>query len=176
MDLSINTYKNRNFYKKITADATGYLNTVEYYKTQDPISGDVSNLKVRETYVYTTNVNTGLVEQEEVTIEWFQNEQSVNSKTITTILSAEEAYLLGQVARTNLISNASMWLFNDLITEYGLEVGEPYAQGFLQDVIVERNLFITGYKDPLGQGIDASVRTGITAGRKTTMKAILQIE
>lgn len=169
-------YRIQGYHKKETFDANGDLTTVEYYANYDSGTETFSNLKVKETRIYTRDIGSGLLTKRDMTIEWYKGGGSLSdTKTTEKHYDSQKGYKSNIKARKNLINSASMWLYGDLIAEFGQATGEANAKEFLRDVGSERGGYIAGDLQPLLDAVQASARAYITGARKSTLDTILNI-
>jgi hypothetical protein len=174
MSLLKNIYKNGGFHKKPeTTDSNGDVVTKEYYKSYD---AGYLGLRVRETLVHTRGAD-GLPVKTTKTINFYSSGGDVKDTNVVELhYSAISGYAENKKSRSRLIDNASMWIFGDLVAEYGATTGEAHAKEFLKDLKDDFSTYKGGNKDDLVASINASVRSYITQTRKDTLTSILNIE
>lgn len=155
------------YHKKRTIDTNGDLVTVEYYVTYDGVT--YSGLKVKETRIYTRDAVTGIMAKRDMTIEWYEEDEvTIYCNSITEkYYTAQEGYEANIRSRSNLITNASLYLFQT--------VGEVDAKAFLEIVAADIDKYKGGAITPLLTAISGSGETYMTPTIKATLDAILNI-
>lgn len=159
-------YRIQGYQKKPTFDAKGDLVSVEYYRHYDESTDEYSVLKVRETRVYTRDVNT-LLKKREMNIQWFKGTSVMAEKNTVKFYTPEQGYDANKRARRNLINRASMYLLN--------EVGLTNGKAFLDTVSSAIATYVDGSIQPLLDGISNSSETYMTATIKGTLDTILNV-
>lgn len=151
-------------HKKLIFDK-GELLKVEYYKNYDGTT--YSDLAVTEDRIYTRAVSTLLVSRNMI-IKWYLTNNTVGyTKETVKYYNASQAYNEGKTRRSNVINDASMYLFS--------QVGKTNAIDFLTDVDAQISLYIKGNTQPIIDRINVTIKTYMTSTIKSTLISILTI-
>jgi len=159
-------YRIKGYQKKPTIDANGDLVIVEYFKDYDETTKQYSNLKVKETRVYTRDSSTLLMKRD-MTIQWFSGGKETAVVTTQKFYTAEQGYSANKRARQNLINRASMYLLS--------EVGLTDGKTFLNGVTGEISTYVDGSIQPLVDAIANSTEPFMTLTIKGTLDTILNV-
>jgi len=172
-------YNIQGYYKKNTIDSKGDLTIVEYYRNYDGTT--YSNLKVRETRVYTRDGITGLLTKRDMTIEWFKSGEVVYTKTTEKYYSAMDGFNDNKRSRTNLVNKASMYLYMALMTS-NPATGAAFCDDYENLTSASVAKYVNANIQPLLDMITKSTevaepeyREYITAEIKNTLLYILNI-
>ena len=103
-------YRLQGYHQKITNNVKGDVSIVEYYANYDSNTNTYSDLKVKETKLYTRDNVLGIPQNQIENIEWFENDESVASKMLTKYYTVETGYVVNKKAAKILINKASMYL------------------------------------------------------------------
>lgn len=105
-------------HKKEYFDSFGDLIKIELYQTYDEPSGTHIDLAVVENRVYTRSASTGLITKREITITWYYENGEIGNvvESRTKYYSAKKGFRANKRARKNIIDQASMYLFQQLMS------------------------------------------------------------
>ena len=159
-------YTIKGYHKKKTYDAKGDLIVLEFYGSYDGIT--YSDLKIKETNVFTRDLTTGLVTKRIKTIEFYKGGIIiVDTKVTEKFYTASEGYDANKTSRGILINNASMYLLS--------QVGLADGKLFLDLVVTQVAGYIDGSTQPLLDAVSTSGETYMTPTIKGTLDVILNI-
>jgi len=104
-------------HKKEYFDSLGDLIKIELYQTYDEPSETHIDLAVVEDRVYTRSATTGLITKREITITWYYENGEVGSVVTSRVkyYSSKKGFVANKRARGNIIDQASMYLFAQLM-------------------------------------------------------------
>ena len=153
----------------------GLLKIVEYYKNYNPLTQEYSDLVVRESRTYLNDVNTGLSYCRLLNVDWYLTDGAVGHSIInrSKFYSFIESRSNLQARRTNIINEAEEFLLFSLMREYG-EQGFIYAQTFLTQAKLAKDLYVDGVWLPLESSIINATETWMTQVRKDTLLNIIR--
>jgi len=105
-------------HKKEYFDSFGDLIKIELYQTYDEPSETHIDLAVVEDRIYTRSATTGLITKREITITWYYENGEVGSvvESRCKYYSAKKGFRANKRARKNIIDQASMYLFQQLMS------------------------------------------------------------
>ncbi len=169
-ELTINIdFRIQGYQKKETFDGLGDLTLIEYYRNYDSGTGIYSNLKVKETRVYTRDAVTGLLTKRDATMEWYKGEGVVAATKVTEkYYTTQEGYVGNKRARQNLIDLSAMYLLS--------QVGLVNAKAFWNTVRDQVDDYVNASEvDNLVNAINASAEAYMTAPIKATLDGILNV-
>lgn len=98
-------------------DGNGDKHRVEYFLNYDEVNEQFIDLAILEERVYTRDANTGLLSLRLMTITWYDTEGVIGIQKIDIPkrYSAKKGFTANKRARQNLIDNASMYLYSQLL-------------------------------------------------------------
>lgn len=132
---------------------------------------------MQEERSYERDVITGIMTARDMNITWYYDDDTIGAtKNTKKYYDAKRGYDANIKARTNIINKASMWVYGDLINEYGWPDGENKAKEFLLDTENEVAAYVKSNIEPLLEAVSASTRTYMTAYRKGVLNTILNIK
>ncbi len=93
------------------------MNKLELYTNYDSINDVYTGLAILEDRVYSRDANTGLLKTRVTNITWYDVDGNVNATKTnqTKYFSAKKGFVANKRARQNLIDNASMYLYQELM-------------------------------------------------------------
>lgn len=117
-DITNENYNLFGLHKKEYFDSKGDLITLELYKDYDEETQTHTNLAIKENRTYTRDVNTGLLIKRVTQIIWYNvdGEECKTKTNINKYFSPKKGFVANKRARQNLIDNASMYLYSQLMT------------------------------------------------------------
>lgn len=116
----------------------GELIKVEYYKDFNTGNSEYSDLVIKEERVYNRN-EIGLAQYRQMEISWYLNNEDVGM-TVDTMkfYTPKESIDEGKIRRLNIVSEAKIYSLNT--------IGQQYSFDLLNDLKVNIDLYIDGYK------------------------------
>lgn len=162
-------------HEKSIIDSKGDVVTIEMYLDYDGVT--YSNLAVKEDRVYTRD-SSGVVSKRDTTITYYYEDETICDEVIfrTKYYSSKAGYNQNKKSRTTLIDSASMWIYGELIVEFGYDEGEANAKYFLDDLNGFIGKYIRGNIQSLIDAISSNSRTYITQDRKDQLNTILNVQ
>lgn len=152
-------------HEKPTMDSKGDIVLIEMYKSYNSETGVFSDLAVKEERVYERNA-LGIVSKRTTDITWYMTDglEGYKKENLLKYYDGEEGLTQNQKSRSNLCNRAGLWLAQDLMLQYGAEIGETKAKEFLDSVSNDSN----SYKNAI------SIVPLVTAVNNTTYDYMLE--
>ena len=156
------------YHKESIFDTKGDLVTVNFYLNYDGVT--YSDLRVKETRVYTRDVVTGLLTRRDMTIQWFDTDgvTVIYTKVTTKHYTAQKGYSLNKRARQNLIDTASMYL----LSQVGLVDAKAFWKTLSSDAVKD---YVSVGDLGIVTEINASAEVYMTVPIKAALDVILNI-
>lgn len=168
----------KGLYRNEVCDTKGDLVLIGYYETREGTEEayTYSDPVVEETREYFRSAITGLGTHSTSVIRYYCEDDSYwETATFTKYYNAERGYKLNQDARKVLLTRASMWLYADLISEYGYSDGDAKAKEFSNDIKTFKSEYMEADRSLLLNHIQNSEREYMTPTRKTVLDSILNV-
>ena len=145
----------------------GELVKVEYYRNYDGIT--YSDLVIEELRVYNRDA-LGIILTRDISIKWFLTDDSIgDTKSWVKYYSGDEAISEGITRRKNMINTAKTVLLNMLAVNHGTPLNQQYAFDFLSSISLELKYFEEGYRQPLIDAVNNSIKPYMSATIKTAV-------
>ena len=164
----------KKLYRVPTFNKLGDVEKVSYFMDITDKS-EYINLLYKENITTARNKNTGLPLNRTTVKQEIKGGEVINSDTYVENFTKARAIEINQESRKNLISIASDYIVEDLITEYGENDGIQKAKAFLDTVINEREKYILGFITELISAINNTALAYITTARKSKLVEILNV-
>jgi hypothetical protein len=116
-DITGENYNLFGLHKKEYFDSLGDLTKIELYTDYDAENDIYTGLAIKEDRAYTRDSSTGLLNTRITNITWYDIDGGINytKSNITKYFSAKKGFVANKRARQNLIDNASMYLYSELM-------------------------------------------------------------
>lgn len=169
----------KGLYKNIVYDNKGDLVTIGFYETRSGSEGayTYSNPVVEETRTYQRSLISGLGTSSTSVIRYYCEDPDYfwDSPNYIKYYTSDQGYSLNQASRTVLINRAAMWLYADLLAEFGYPSGDQKAKEFSKDMGAYKSEYIASDRNYLLDMIQNSTRDYMTDTRKNILNSILNI-
>jgi len=116
-DISMISISIHGLHKKEYFNTNGDLYLIEYYSNYNAETGTFTNLAIKEERTYTRDASTGLLITRVTTITWYDVDGEVieTKSGLLKYYSAKKGFVSNKKARQNIIDQASMYLYSQLI-------------------------------------------------------------
>jgi hypothetical protein len=164
-------------------DANGDIVTKEYYGSYDQGTDTYSDLQVKESRAYTRSA-TGIPTKKDTTYQYYDMNGNIGmtSNIVEKYYSSMNGFKHNKKSREALVEQASMFLYSELITEFGLTDADVKIDDFQTYTDAEVSMYIKSNIQPLldkitnaADNTHADYRTYMSAARRDTILSILNI-
>lgn len=116
-DITSVNYNLLGLHKKEYFDSNGDLNRLEMYTHYDQETDIYTGLAILEERVYSRDASTGLLKTRATSLTWYDVDGNINATKTnqTKYFSAKKGFVANKRARQNLVDNASMYLYKELM-------------------------------------------------------------
>jgi hypothetical protein len=145
-----NDYRLVGYHKKETFDSKGDLILLEFFNSYNDEESAFKNLMIKETRVYERNLNTSLPVKRTTNITWYNDEGDVvlSKVDVIKIYSNKKGFVANKRARRNIIDNASMYFYGQLMNN-DYSTSQANADDFEDLTNSESSKYIKGNIQPL---------------------------
>ena len=182
-DISMVPISIHELHKKEYFDANGDLYLIEYYTDYEQATDTFTNLAINEERTYSRDTNTGLLVTRTTDITWYDIDGAEAATKIGLLkyYSAKKGFVSNKRARQNIIDQASMYLFSQLLANDAVNA-DANVDDFESLTNSAQSKYINSNIEPLLEIITNSTdntkpeyRTYITAAMQSVLLSILTI-
>jgi len=182
-DPSVINFNILGLHKKEYFDTKGDLIKIELYKSYDEETSIFTNLAITDERTYTRSPQTGLIIKRDTVITWYYEGGEVGhtTSTIEKYYSAKKGFVANKRARRNVIDQASMYLYSQLLANDAVNA-DSNVDDFESLTNSAQSKYINSNIQPLLDIITNSTdntkdeyRDYITAAMQTVLLGILTI-
>ena len=178
-DITNVNYNLLGLHKKEYFDSNGDLNKLELYVNYNQATDVYTNLAIKEDRVYTRDSNTGLLTTRSTDITWYDMDGGVNAtkSNQTKYFSAKKGFVANKRARQNLVDNASMYLYSQLMQNNGGDktLTDTQIDAFEDMTDSAQSKYIKSNANPLLDIVTNTTESYITEAIRTVLLSILDV-
>jgi hypothetical protein len=185
-DITDTDYNMLGLHKKEVFDNNGDLILIELYTNYNSTNKVFTGLAIQESRIYARNNVSGLPETRISNISWYDVDGNVlySKNNRIKYYSAKKGFQANKKARTNIVESASMYLFQELLTDNAGDVAATDLQidDFEAFTTVERSQYINSNIQPLLDKVTNSAdinhadhKTYMTEARRDVILGLLNI-